>query len=276
MIKFAADADAIILGNAELSGHVIRALPKLKLIARHGTGIDSIAYAEAMSRVIVITNAPGTNSEETADLTFGIILDLECNISLMNAELKSGIWKKRAGHSLYGKTIGVGAIGQAVARRAMGFGMDILGNDIVQRREAARTGLIFTSLKELLRKSDIVTLHVPLTDATRNLIGAKELRMMKDDAVLINTARDGIVRHSALEKALLGGTLFGYGADVHNGEDPKHLDIYDLPNVGVTPHAGSATYESNLRMGMAVADNILAFVNGATPPNVVTPASFLV
>lgn len=267
------------MGNAELSGHVIRALPKLKLIARHGTGIDSIAYAEARSRGIVITNAPGTNSEETADLTFGIILDLERNISLMNAELKSDIWKKRAGHSLYGKTIGiigVGAIGQAVARRAMGFGMDILGNDIVQRPEAARTGLIFTSLNELLRKSDIVTLHVPLTGATRNLIGAKELRMMKDDAALINTVRDGIVRHSALEKALLGGTLFGYGADVHNGEDPKHLDIYDLPNVVVTPHAGSATYESNLRMGMAVADNILAFVNGATPPNVVTPASFLV
>lgn len=95
MIKFAADADAdaIILGNAELSGRVIRALPKLKLIARHGTGIDGIAYAEARSRGIVITNAPGTNSEETAGLTFGIILDLERNISLMNAELKSGIWK---------------------------------------------------------------------------------------------------------------------------------------------------------------------------------------
>ena len=123
---------------------MIRALHKLKLIARHGTGIDSIAHVEARSRGIVITNAPGTNSEETADLTFGIILDLERNVSFMHAELKGGIWKKRAGHSLYGKTIGiigVGAIGQAVARHAMGFGMDILGNDIVQRPEAARTGL---------------------------------------------------------------------------------------------------------------------------------------
>lgn len=257
---------------------MIRALPKLKLIARHGTGIDSIAYVEARSCGIVITNAPGTNSEETADLTFGIILDLERNISLMHAELKSGIWKKRAGHSLYGKTIGiigVGAIGQAVARRAMGFGMDILGNDIVQRPEAARTGLIFTSLNELLRKSDIVTLHVPLTGATRNLIGAKELRMMREDAILVNTSRWGIIRKEALEKALQSGQLMGYATDVHEQEPGPAPSFADLPNVLVTPHAGSATYETNLRMGMTVADNIIAVKNGVTPPNLVTPVSLI-
>ena len=196
----------------------------------------------------------------------------------MNEELKRDVWKKRAGHSLYGKTIGiigVGAIGTAVARRAMGFGMDILGNDIIEKPEAAKTGLIFTSLNDLLKRSDIVTIHTPLTQATTNLIGAKELRMMKDDAILINTARDGIVRHSALEKALVGGKLHGYASDVHEGEPPKHSAIFDLPNVLVTPHAGSATYEANYRMGMAVADNIIAAMDGVMPPNLVSPMSVM-
>ena len=155
----------------------------------------------------------------------------------------------------------------------MGFGMDILGNDIRQSTEATKLGLIYTSLNDLLRRSDIVTIHTPLTSATKNLIGAKELRMMKPDAILVNTARDGIVRHSALEKTLLAGQIYGYAADVHEGEPPRHSPIYDLPNVLVTPHAGSATYESNLRMGMAVADNIIAFKDGVVPPHVVTPLS---
>ena len=278
ILDFAYGADAVIVGNDDFNAEIVRSLPDLKLIARHGAGIDNIGYREAHARGIVVTNTPGVNAEETADLTFGLILDLERNITRMNNELKAGIWRKRAGHSLYGKTIGiigVGRIGQAVARRAMGFGMDILGNDIREQPQAARTGLIFTSLNDLLRKSDIVTLHTPLTDATRNLIGAKELRMMKDDAVLINTARDGIVRHAALEKALLAGRLHGYAADVHEGEPPRHLDIFDLPNVLVTPHAGSATFETNLRMGMAVADNIIAVKDGVTPPNLVTPATLL-
>lgn len=278
IIKFAYGADAIIVGNDTISADTIRRLPDLRLIARHGAGVDNIAYQEAVHRDILVTNTPGANAEETADLTFGLILDLERNITQMNNELKDGKWRKRAGHSLYGKTIGiigVGAIGTAVAKRAMGFGMDILGNDICDRPDAARTGLIFTSLNDLLRKSDIVTIHTPLTAATKNLIGAKELRMMKDDAILINTARDGIVRHAALEKALLEGKLHGYATDVHPSEPPRHLSMFELPNVIVTPHAGSATYEANLRMGMAVADNIIAVKNGVKPPNLVTPMTQL-
>ena len=278
ILDFAYGADAVVVGNDVFSDDIIRQLPDLKLIARHGAGVDNIGYQEARRRGIIVTNTPGANAEETADLTFGLILDLERHITQMNNELKHGTWKKCAGHSLYGKTIGiigVGTIGTAVARRAMGFGMDILGNDIRDRPDAARTGLIFTSLNDLLKRSDIVTLHTPLTDVTKNLIGAKELRMMKDDAILVNTARDGIVRHSALEKALAEGRLHGYATDVHPSEPPKHLAMYDLPNVIVTPHAGSATYESNLRMGMAVADNIIAVKNGVEPPNLVTPLTQL-
>lgn len=273
ILEHAYDADVAIVGNDDFSGDVIRRLPNLKLIARHGSGVNNIDFSEAKRCGIVVTNTPDANIEETADLTFGLILDLERHLSQMNAELKDGIWRKRAGHSLYGKTIGiigVGRIGQAVARRAMGFGLDILGNDINPDESAARTGLIFTSLNDLLKRSDIVTIHTPLTQATENLIGAKELRMMKDDAILINTSRDGIVRHSALTKALTESRLYGYASDVHAGEPPKHSPLFDLPNVIVTPHAGSATYEANYRMGMAVADNVIAFMDGCVPPNVVT------
>ena len=278
ILEYAHDADAVIVGNDDFTPDVIRKLPNLRMIARHGSGINNIAYLEATKRGIVVTNTPGANAEETADLTFALILDLERHVSQMNMELKSGQWRKRAGHSLYGKTIGVigvGTIGQAVVRRAMGFGLDILGNDIWPDNEAAKTGLLFTSLNDLLRRSDIVTIHVPLTSATENMIGAKELRMMKDDAILINTARDGIVRQTALLKALEEGRLYGYATDVHEGEPPKHSKLYDLPNVVVTPHAGSATYEANHRMGMAVADNIIAFMNGVTPPNVVSAMDLL-
>ena len=278
IVEFSRGAEAVVLGNGKMPASVIDALPNLRIIARHGRGVDNIDYNEATKRGIVVTNAPGTNTEETADLTFGLILDLERHLTLMNNELKSGTWRKRAGHSLYGKTIGiigVGDIGIAVAKRAMGFGMDIIGCDIHERPEASVTGLIFTSLNDLLKRSDIVTLHTPLTDVTRNLIGAKELRMMKDDAVLVNTARAGIVRQSALEKALLEGRLYGYATDVHAGEPPQIAKIAELPNVLVTPHAGSATYEANLRMGMAVADNIIAVKDGVTPPNLVTPVTLL-
>lgn len=273
ILRYASEADAVIVGNDDFNADVIHRLPNLKLIARHGSGVNNIAFSEARHHGIVVTNTPGANAEETADLTFGLILDLERHISQMNYELKGDVWCKRPGHSLYGKTIGiigVGQIGQAVARRAMGFGLDILGNDINPDESAAKTGLIFTSLNDLLKRSDIVTIHTPLTQATENLIGAKELRMMKDDAILINTSRDGIIRHAALKKALTEGRLYGYASDVHEGEPPKHSPLFDMPNVLVTPHAGSATYEANYRMGMAVADNIIAFKDGVTPPNVVT------
>ena len=154
ILRFAYDADAVIVGNDDFNADVIRRLPNLKLIARHGSGVNNIAFSEALRRGIVVTNTPGANAEETADLTFGLILDLERHISQMNYELKGDEWRKRPGHSLYGKTIGiigVGQIGQAVARRAMGFGLDILGNDINPDESDAKTGLIFTSLNDLLK-----------------------------------------------------------------------------------------------------------------------------
>ena len=273
IVEHAKDADVIILGNDRLGSATIGKLPNLKLVVRHGAGLDNIDFSEFDKREIAVANTPGANKEETADLTFALILDLARMMTQSINQLKGGVWNKIPGRSLYGKTIGiigVGAIGMAVASRAMGFGMDILGNDIVQRDEAARYGLLYTSLNELLSASDIVTIHVPLTSATKNLIGARELKRMKPGALLINTARAGVVREAALEKALMSGHLGGYAVDVYAKEPPNPTPYMSLPNVLTTPHIGSSTMEANLRMGDMAVDNILAFMNGAVLPNKVT------
>lgn len=275
IVEHASGAQALVLGNDRLDSATIERLPDLRLVVRHGAGFDNLDFEELTRRNIMVANTPSVNSESTADLTFALILDLSRLLTQTINQLNDGLWNKIPGHSLYGKTIGiigVGAIGMAVARRAMGFGMDILGTDIVQRDEAARYGLLYTSLNELLASSDVVTIHAPLTSATKNLLGAREFRRMKEGALLINTARAGIVRATALEKALLSGHLGGYAVDVYEHEPPQRLEIYDLPNVLTTPHIGSATFETNLRMGMAVADNIIAFKDGLVPPNRVTAA----
>lgn len=273
IVEHAKDADVIILGNDRLDSATIGKLPNLKLVVRHGAGLDNIDFSELGKRDITVANTPGANKEETADLTFALILDLARMVTQSINQLKGGVWNKIPGRSLYGKTIGiigVGAIGMAVASRAMGFGMDILGNDIVQRDEAARFGLLYTSLNELLSASDVVTIHAPLTSATKNLIGARELKRMKPGALLINTARAGVVREAALEKALMSGHLGGYAVDVYAKEPPDPTSYMSLPNVLTTPHIGSSTMEANLRMGDMAVDNILAFMNGAVLPNIVT------
>lgn len=273
IVEHAKDADVIILGNDRLDSAAIGKLPNLKLVVRHGAGLDNIDFSELGKRDITVANTPGANKEETADLTFALILDLARMVTQSINQLKGGVWNKIPGRTLYGKTIGiigVGAIGMAVASRAMGFGMDILGNDIVQRDEAARFGLLYTSLNELLSASDVVTIHAPLTSATKNLIGARELKRMKPGALLINTARAGVVREAALEKALMSGHLGGYAVDVYAKEPPDPTSYMSLPNVLTTPHIGSSTMEANLRMGDMAVDNILAFMNGAVLPNKVT------
>ena len=275
LVSHASDADAIIVSGSQIDASLLEQLPRLRLISRVGAGIDNIDFGAAAEHDITVTNTPGANREETADLTFGLILDLARMITRSVNQLRGGLWNKIPGRSLYGKTIGiigVGAIGMAVARRAMGFGMDILGNDIVQRDEASRYGLLYTSLNDLLAASDVVSIHAPLTSATKNLLGAREFRRMKGGALLVNTARADIVRTSALENALATGKLGGYATDVYEREPPTLNKIMQMPNVLTTPHIGSATFEANQRMGDVVVDNILAFKDGRVPPNRVTAA----
>ena len=274
MVEFAKDADALILGNDQLPAATIKRLKKLKVIARYGVGFDGVDLAEARARDILVTYAPATNREETADFTFGLILDLARRITNMVITTRAGGFEKHAGVSLYGKTLGilgVGQVGTAVARRAVGFGMDVLGYDIDQRTEPTVYGCIYTTLNDLLRRSDVISLHLPLNDSTRNLIGARELRMMKPSCILVNTARGGIIRHDALDNALSSGSIAAYATDVFDTEPPKHQDYFDYDNVLVTPHVAGSTWESSKLMGNVVVDNILAVMDGNEPPDLVTP-----
>lgn len=272
ILEFAADADAIILGNDELPGKTIRKLKKLKLIARYGVGFDAVDIYEAQLNNILVTSAPASNREETADFAMGLILDLMRHITQMNNDLKQGIWNKRPGVSLNNKTlgiIGVGQIGTALTRRATGFGLDVLGYDILQRTEPTVYGLVYTELNDLLRRSDIISLSCPLNDSSRNMIGAREFRMLKPGAIMVNTGRSQVIRDDALAKALQSGRLAGYATDVFDEEPPVHRAYYDMENVIVTPHASGTTAESARVMGDIVVDNILAVMDGIEPPDLV-------
>ncbi len=272
LVEYAHDADAIILGNDKVPSSVIKKCKDLKIIAKHGVGTDSIDIKTANSMGIVVTNAPGTNSQEVADLALGFMLMLARGLYQANRDTKDGKWIKPTGKSLYQKTMGIvglGAIGVALAKRAAGFDMNILGYDITQNPAALAAGVKYVPLDELLSKSDFISLHLPLTDSTENIISADKFKLMKKDAILVDTARRKLIDYDALYRALTDGTLRGYATDVYDSEPPAHLALFDLPNVLLSPHIGGTTVESNRRMGDTAVDNVIAVINGQTPPNIV-------
>jgi D-3-phosphoglycerate dehydrogenase len=273
-VKIAGDADAIIVGNDKVPESVIRQLKNLKIIAKHGVGTDSIDIKTANELGIVVTNAPGTNSQEVADLAFGMIHTIARWLHIVNYTTKDGQWYKPMGMSLYNKTIGiigVGKIGTATAKRAAGYDMNILGYDLVERPEAKALGVNYTGLDELISKSDIVSLHVPLTEKTRNILNRDRFKVFKKGAILINTARSQLLDNDSLYTALTDGTLRGYAADVYDYEPPSPKPFFGLDNVVLTPHIGGTCVESNLRMGNTAVDNVIAVMEGRVPPNLVLP-----
>jgi D-isomer specific 2-hydroxyacid dehydrogenase, NAD binding domain. len=273
LITYCRDADAIIAGNDKLPGEVIEKCPKLKIIAKHGVGVDGIDLEAAKRLGVTVTNAPGTNAEEVADLAIAFILLLARGIIEGNENVKQGKWKKPGtGISMYEKTIGIlglGAIGCATARRARGFGMNVQGYDVRQNPEAVRMGVKFVPLDELLRNSDFISLHLPLTSETRHLLNRERISMLKKGVLIANTARSQLIDYEALREGLRNGSIGGYATDVYDMEPPAHHPIFDLPNVITTPHIGGGTKDSNRRMGNVAVDNVLAVLRGEKAPNII-------
>ncbi|SHO50627.1 phosphoglycerate dehydrogenase [Anaerocolumna xylanovorans] len=272
MIEFARDADALIVGNDKVPADVIKHFKNMKIIAKHGVGVDAIDKDKAHEMGIVVTNAPGTNKEEVADCAMGFLLMLARDFYKIVGETKAKKWIKYPGISMRQKTIGVigiGNIGTALVERAAGFGMKILGYDIVERDRAKELGVQYVSFEELLRESDYITLHVPLNPETYHMIGEEQFGLMKKGAILVNTARSKCIDHEALTKALQSGTLLGYATDVYDSEPPVWHPYFDFPNVLLTPHIAGTTYDSNKRMGDTAVDNVIAVKNGVTPPNLI-------
>ncbi len=264
---------AIITGLEPITAAVIDAAKELKVIAKHGIGVDNIDLEAARRRGIRVVNAPGTNKDAVADLVFGMMFALTRRILVADASVRKGQWPRIFGQSVWGKKIGIvgmGAIGKAVALRAKGFHMPVCGCDTFWDEQfAAQYGVQRVSLETLLGEADFVTLHVPLMEETRNLIGETELRRMKPTAYLINAARGGIVDEVALYRALQARTIAGAGLDAFSAEPPEVSPLLTLDNVVVTPHMGGYTEEALGLTSVVTAQSVVDVLAGRKPMSVI-------
>lgn len=272
MCDLIAGYDAAIVGTDQVTEKVIARADRLKIVSKHGVGVDNIDIAAATAAGIVVTNLPGMNDSAVADMTFGLILALSRGICLVYSQIKRRDWSKILAHDVWGKTLGVigtGQIGQAVIRRALGFDMDVLAYDAYPDADAAQAlGYRYVTLDELVAGSDVITIHVPLMGETEGLIGARELARMRPGAYLINTSRGGIVDEGALLDALAGGQIAGAALDVYDRSFPEHEEIYRLDNLIVTPHIAAYTVETLENMDMALVEAYRQVMRGEIPASV--------
>ena len=274
------EADAAICTLTDrVDATMLADVPRLKVLANYAVGYNNIDLAAATQRGIVVTNTPDVLTESTADLTWALMLAVARRVAEGDAYVRSGAWPGWAptqmlGADVSGKVLGIvgmGRIGQAVARRAAGFNMRICYSS----RTAHTPDRMIApwerrTLADLLRDSDFVSLHVPLTADTQHLIGPSQLALMKPTAFLINTSRGPVVDEGALVSALLQRRLSGAGLDVFEQEPAFHPSLRELRQVVLLPHLGSATLATRVRMGMICLENISAVFAGIAPPNQVT------
>ena len=267
---------AIITGAEPMSEPVLSATSSLRMIMKHGVGVDNIDLGAATSRHIAVANAPGTNTAAVADLVVGLMLSLLRRICEANASTHGGGWKRFVGHELGAMTVGIvgtGRIGAAVAQRAHAFGATLLGHDVVQNeRLASEYQLHYVPLDRLLSEADIVTLHAPLLPDTVKMIGADALGRMKPTAILINCARGELVDEQALYEQLRAGGIAGAAVDVFATEPPQESRLLELENVLATPHIGAYTQEAMVAMDRLCATTIVdVLVHGKNPDNLLNP-----
>ena len=275
-----AGAEVLIVPlSLRVGAELLAQAPGLRVVANLGVGVDNIDLRAAATRGVAVANTPDVLTEATADLGWALLLAVARRIVEADRDLRAHgfpgwtFLPPHLGVDVHGKALGVvgfGRIGQAVARRGRGFGMDILYASRSPKPEAERAlSARRVPLDELLAETDFVVLCVPLTSETRHLIGERELRLMKREAILVNIARGPVVDEAALVQGLREGRIRGAGLDVFEEEPQVHPGLLDLPNVVLTPHIGSATEETRRRMADLAADAVLAVLSGRTPPNLV-------
>jgi D-3-phosphoglycerate dehydrogenase len=266
--------EAIVVGVQRITREMLQN-SSVKIIAKHGVGVDNIDLEAATELGIPVTVTPNANAVSVAELTIGFIFALSKKL----IDLHNNLYQKRqfvsnVGLELHGKILGIvgfGSIGKEVAKRALCLGMRVLVYDpYVEESNLRELGVEKTELDALLRQSDFVSLHVPLNESTRHLIDREKISLMKRTAYLINTARGGVVDEKALAEALKSGQIAGAALDVFDVEPlPADSPFFDCPNVIMTPHVGAHTYEAILRMNMMAAESIVDFFNGKIPKHVV-------
>jgi len=251
------------------------------IVANYAVGFDNIDVEACTRQGVMCSNTPEVLTETTADTAFALIMAAARRIAEGDRFLrgrKGWVWgpMMMLGQDVHHKTIGIlgfGRIGQALARRAKGFGMDVIYHDVYRPPpEVEReSGAEFRELDDLLAEADFVSIHVNLTPETRHLMNAERLRKMKPTAVLVNTSRGPVIDEAALAEALGEGVIFGAGLDVFEKEPEVHPELLKLDNVVVIPHLGSATVDTRIAMGMLAADNLIAALEGRRPPTLLNP-----
>ena len=272
LLRYAGQFDGAVCGDDRFTPRVLQAcLPRLKVISKWGTGIDSIDRVEALRLGIQVRNTPNAFTLPVSDSTLGYMLSYARRLPWMDRHVKSGQWEKLPGRSLSECTlgvVGVGNVGKAVLRRARAFGMQLLGNDIIPIAPdfLLEYQVEMTSLEDLLRRSDFVSLHVDLNPTSYHLINPQTLSYMKPTAVLINTSRGDIIDEAALYRALQSGRLAGAALDVFCQQPPDPSNpLLSLPNVLVTPHMGAHTDGATNAMGWISLRDCLSVLRGEEP-----------
>lgn len=276
-----ADKDgAVITLSDRIDEALLARCPRLKAVCNIAVGYNNIDVAACRARGVMATNTPGVLDEATADFTWALILATARRLTEAEAWLRAGRWegwklKQFLGHDVHGATLGIlgmGRIGQAVARRARGFDMTVLYHNRRRVDAAIEQSLNarYVSLDELLARADILTLNVPYTPETHHLIGAPQLRRMKPNAILINVARGGVVDDRALVEALKQGRIAAAGLDVYENEPKLLPEFLELKNVVLAPHIASSTESTRRRMAMMAAENLVAALTTGKPPNLIT------
>ncbi len=265
----------VVTGSFPVSRRVIESADRLKMIAIRSAGFDGTDLDAAGENGIVVTHNPGANADSVADTTIGLILAVLKKIAKLDRMIRHGGWERERTLDMNGKCLGIiglGRIGKRVVKRAQGFDMRIIANDIIEYKDFLKTHEIEMVPKdELLRQADILSIHTPLDDSTRDMVDERRLRLMKDTAIVINTARGPIVDENALYKALCQGWIGGAGLDVHVTEPPRLRALVELENVVSTCHIAGISDDASYAMAMQTVKKIIACLSGRIPTDVLTP-----
>lgn len=279
------EADVLVptLSDTIDAGLISGAGERLKLIANYGAGVDHIDVATARSRGVLVSNTPGVSAEDTADMAMSLILAVTRRLPEGLALMQTGDWSGWSPSAMLGGRVGgrrlgilgMGHIGQAVARRAMAFGMQVhyhnrrrLRPEVEERFEAT----YWDSLDQMVARMDVISVNCPHTPSTFHLMNARRLKLMKPTAVIVNTSRGEVIDENAMTRMLKAGEIAGAGLDVYEHGATVNPDLRNMPNVALLPHMGSATLEGRIEMGEKVLLNIKTFADGHRPPDQVVPS----
>ncbi|MBI1839705.1 MAG: phosphoglycerate dehydrogenase [Verrucomicrobia bacterium] len=269
LARYLSDADAAIVGLEKVNEELLRRCPRLRLIAKYGVGLDNIDLEACRRLGVKVGWTPGVNRHSVAEQTLGCLIGLHRNLFFSSRKMCQGLWEKIGGRQLSDITVGIiglGNVGKELVRLLEPMGTTILANDIVDIRSYCdQFGVIPTSKAELFGRAHAVTLHVPLTSETKNMIDARSLAQMRTDSFLINTSRGEVVDQKALKHALKAGRIAGAALDVYTSEPPADMEFLKLPNLVCTPHIAGNSREAVLAMGRSAIRHLKGFYAVATP-----------